>query len=350
MGAGSRSVSERWEVTDMAYPRSWSVIPQMLVRRERWPGGYRTKGIPLVSPGQEVWPDQPVLRVERGIGEAPMLVASAPGLSLSSMGNKTTPTQNGVAARSSPANETIIAGLYGRVVGITSRGGVLIESKAAVVQGVIGAGNQTAGVLFPWHGRVGQTNPSQTILVIPGPLNLAMLRRATGFGVTGIIASSVSIRDFESFLATDLTQLLDASDIEHAQAHFPPITLLLTEGIGTIAMPARVMNLLSQYQGRMALLSGTTSARHKIFPELVISLSEQEVQGRWNPVQPCTTLALGAQVRVCSGEHEGAVGVIDHLFVRQQVFAAGTRARAVRLRLEDGTMLVVPITLIERVE
>jgi hypothetical protein len=83
---------------------------------------------------------------------------------------------------------------------------------------------------------------------------------------------------------------------------------------------------------------------------MVISLSEQEVQERWNPVQPCTTLGLGASVRVCSGEHEGAVGVVDHLFIRQQVFAAGTRARAVRLRLEDGTLLVVPITLIQRVE
>jgi hypothetical protein len=75
----------------MAYPRGWSVIPQVLVRRERWPGGYRTKGIPLVLPGQEVWPDQPVLRVERGGGEATMLVASALGLSLPSMGNKATP-------------------------------------------------------------------------------------------------------------------------------------------------------------------------------------------------------------------------------------------------------------------
>lgn len=114
--------------------------------------------------------------------------------------------------------------------------------------------------------------------------------------------------------------------------------------------PDRPVLRVERGGGEATMLSGTTSARHKIFPELLISLSEQEVQERWNPVQPCTALALGARVRVCSGEHEGVVRVVDHLFIRQQVFAAGTRARAVRLRIEDGTLLVVPITLIERVE
>lgn len=333
----------------MAYPRSWSVIPQMLVRRERWPGGYKAKGIPLVSPHQEVHPDQPVLRIEREGGEVADSTESARRLSLHAMGNKTAPMSTGGVAPGPAGNETVMAGLRGRVMEITSRGGVIIESKAAVVQGVIGAGRQVAGILTPWHGGAGQAVSAQTILIVPGPLNLLMLKRSMGAGVTGIIASSVSVRDLESFLATDLIQLLDASDIEHAQTHFPPITLLFTEGLGNMAMSARVMNLLSKYQGCMALLSGTTSARHKIFPELVISLSAQEAQADWNPVQPGTTLTPGAQVRVCSGEHEGAIGVIDHLFIRQQAFAGGTRARAARLRLEDGTMLVVPLMLIERV-
>ena len=49
----------------MAYLLGWSVIPQMLVRKERWPGGYKTRAIPLVKRGQEVLPDQPALRLEQ---------------------------------------------------------------------------------------------------------------------------------------------------------------------------------------------------------------------------------------------------------------------------------------------
>ena len=49
----------------MTYPLGWSIIPQMLIRRERWPGGYKTRGSALVYPGQEVQADQPVIRLEK---------------------------------------------------------------------------------------------------------------------------------------------------------------------------------------------------------------------------------------------------------------------------------------------
>ena len=49
----------------MTYPLGWSVIPQLLVRRERWPGGYNTRSSALVYSGQEVQADQPVIRLEK---------------------------------------------------------------------------------------------------------------------------------------------------------------------------------------------------------------------------------------------------------------------------------------------
>ena len=99
----------------------------------------------------------------------------------------------------------------------------------------------------------------------------------------------------------------------------------------------------------MALLSGATSIRQSIFPELLISLPIKEVQRNWRPVQPDPALTIGSLVRVCSGIHESVIGEIDHLFIYQQTFAAGVRARAARLRLEDGSTLVIPLTLLERI-
>lgn len=303
----------------MAYPLGWSVVPQMVIRRERWSGRPNTKSVPLVVPGQEVQPDQPVIRLEAPLG-----------------------------ARFIPP-ETIPAGLRGRVIDITRRGGIIIEGRVAVVQGAIGAGYQVAGILTIWQSRGQQQIPPDALLVIPGPLNFAMLRQAISSGIAGVIASSISSRDLEGFLRTDLLQLLNSIDGEAAQANLPPMTLLLTEGLGTIAMPVHTINLLSQYQGSIALLSGTTSVRQGILPELIISLPIKEAQQNWHPVQPDPTLAIGSQVRVCAGNHEGVVGEINHIFVHQQVFPSGVRSRAVRLRLEDGSMLVVPMTLIERI-
>ncbi|HYA99737.1 MAG TPA: hypothetical protein VED37_05915, partial [Ktedonobacteraceae bacterium] len=128
----------------------------------------------------------------------------------------------------------------------------------------------------------------------------------------------------------------------------PPLTLLLTEGLGTVAMPARTINLLSQYQGSMALLSGMTFIRQSIYPDLIISLPVQEAQQSWRSVQPDPTLTVGSQVRICSGSYEGATGEIVYLYISMQTFASGVRSRAARVRLEDGSNLIVPLYLLER--
>ncbi len=350
----------------MTYPLGWSVITQMLIRRERWPGGYKTRGVALVYPGQEVQPDQPVIRLEKpGYAGFPHDV-----LPVSPYADRSAGYDAGlrnVSLQSQHLYGIVLAGIGGRVIDITRRGGVIIETRAAIVQGTIGAGSQVAGILTIWNASFQLQYSSKaptyvpvgadasrpilpgTVLVVPGPLNFAMLRQALNSGVVGIVASSISSRDLENFLRADLIALINRTDVELANANLPPITLLFTEGLGTVAMPARTINLLSQYQGSMALISGATSIRRSIYPELIISLPVKEVQQNWRPVQPDTTLTIGSQVRICSGSYEGVIGEINHLFIYQQTFASGVRARAARVRLEDGSILVIPLNLLERI-
>ena len=334
----------------MAYLLGWSVIPQILVRRERWPGGYKARGTALVYPGQEVQCDQPVIRLHKA--DAVQTVDTAPRMMLPSVnvtGRPDTNSANGdMHNGTGHASETIPAGLSGRVVEITQRGGVVIESRVAAVEGTVGAGNQVAGALTMWQAGSGSIPPG-AILVVPGPLNFVMLRQAMNSGIAGIVASSIPLRDLEGFLQTDLVHLLSSVDVDLAQAHLPSLTILLTEGLGTIAMPVRTVNLLSRYQGSIALLAGATSISQGVLPELLISLPLKEVQRAWHPSQPNLTLEIGALVRVCSGEHEGFIGEIDYLFSHQPTFGSGIRDRAARLRLEDNSQLVVPLTLLERV-
>src|SRR5260370_5565095 len=130
----------------------------------------------------------------------------------------------------------------------------------------------------------------------------------------------MSRREREDFLRANVIALINSNDVERAQAHLPSITLLFTEGLGTIAMPARTINLLRRYHGSIALLSGATSIRRSIFPELVISLAAREVQHNWRPVQPDPTLTIGSRVRICSGSHEGVTGEINYFLTHQQTF------------------------------
>jgi len=335
----------------MTYPLGWSIIPQLLIRIERWPGGYKTRGSALVYPGQEVQANQPVIRLEKPDSQLAGLHA----------------TQKDIYSRIQQMNGIILAGIRGRVVEITRRGGVVIETRAAIIQGTIGAGNQVAGILTFWNSNYGlrtsssgPVNPpvgvtptlpisTPTILVVPGPLNFAMLHLAMNMGVSGIVASSISSRDLEGFLGTNLIALINSMDIELANEPLPPLTLLLTEGLGTVAMPPRTINLLTRYQGSMALLSGMTFIRQSIYPELIISLPLQEIQQNWRPVQPNPTLIVGSQVRIRGGSYEGAIGEIIYLYNYMQTFASGVRARAARVRLADGRTLILPLFLLERI-
>ncbi len=313
----------------------WSVIPQVLVKRERWSAGYKA----LVRPGQEVLPDQPVLQLEA-------TEQTGSGQSLSAITNR----MNGRVTREGDVSRgtMIPSGLHGRVVEITRRGGVVIESRAVVIQGAIGAGGPVAGILTLWQPGSTQRIPSGAILVVPGPLSFAMLYQAMSSGVAGLIASSIAARDLEGFLHTDLIQLIDSDDVERAQRHLPAMTVLLTEGLGSFAMSTSMIDVLGQYQGAVVLLSGATSVRRRIFPELVISFPIQETEQNRQPIQPDLMLTLGTRVRVCCGERTGTIGIIDYLFMQPLVFPSGIRANAVRLLLEDGSLLVVPDTMVKR--
>ena len=339
----------------MAHSVGWPLVSQKLLQRERWPG--RVRGYdqisPLVRPGQEVLPDQPILRLER---EEPMVpIQAAPRFSLPTTGSMD--LQAIQAARlpgALPASLSLPAGLHGRVVDLTRRGGVVIESRVALLQGTIGAGRQVAGVLTMWQGHSRGSPPlvipPGALLVVPGPLNFALLRQAQSSGIAGIIASSISLEDLEGFLRTDVIQLLTIPDIELAQSRLPDMTLLLTEGLGAIAMPIRIINLLSQYQGSIALLSGTTSLRYHLVPELLISLPAPYPGEPLQDIRPDLALTLGTLVRVCVGEETGSIGFIDYFFAYEQKFPSGLYVRALRIRREDGSPLIVPIAHVQRIE
>ncbi|HEY4033392.1 MAG TPA: hypothetical protein VGL94_05450 [Ktedonobacteraceae bacterium] len=298
--------------------------------------------MPLVSLDQEILPGQAVLRLQQPVAAGGL--SSISRVPLSGISNA------GLGMRS----EMVIAGLHGRVMQFTRRGGVVIESRVALVRGSFGIGKQIAGVLTLWQSgptRTWQTIPSGAILVVPGPLSFALLHQAVVSGVAGIVASSIALRDLEQFLRTDLIALFASDNVERALAYLPPITLLLTEGLGATIMPTPIMNLFSHYQDSIALLDGQTSVRRRIFPELLISLPLGErQQPDLEAMQPQDmALAPGTLVRIRDSEKAGAIGIIDYLFAYEQKFRSGIHVRAARLRLEDGSLFTVPLTSIERI-
>ncbi len=309
----------------IGYPPAGSVVTQIEVQRERRFIGYNARSLPLVYPGQEVLADQPVIRLEE---------------------------LHQAEDQSQPDTPVIIpAGMRGQVIKTTARGGVIIKTRAAILTGIIGAGQQVAGFLTLWQPAQSRPMPvpAGAILVVPGQANFAMLRQALTSGVVGIVAGSIEMRDFEGFLGLDAFDLLNSVNVDMAQARLPSLTLLFTGGFGSQSIPQSTLQLLTRCQGSISLLSGITSTRYALYPELVISLPEAETQRNWQPPSFDASLRLGARVRVRSGINAGTTGDIDYFFVHQHRFLSGVQGRAVRLRLADGSTLIVPIMNIARI-
>jgi hypothetical protein len=333
------------------YPPAWLIIPQTYVRAERWPGGYRATASPLVSFGQDVLPDQPVLCWQRW--QSAGRLADGHSSPLAGAWHPQTSAVSGPIQKGSP--EFISAGLRGLVVEITARGGVVIESQAIVVQGVIGAGDQVAGILVLWQLdtlSLRQPIPPGAILVVPGPLNFMLLRQAVSSGVVGIISGSISLRDLEGFLHVDFISFVQESRSELRQIlqqHFPPLTILLTNGFGNVPMSADLLAVLSQYQGSIALLSGETSLCQGLVPELIISSPYNSFSSLPCPSQPDALLTPGARVRICSGDYGGQVGTLEYLFVYGQRLPSGLYTRAALIHLDGGLCVTVPLLSLVRV-
>lgn len=309
-----------------------SVFSPRVVQRERWSGVLQESATTLVSPGQEVMPDQPVLRLPQQL----VLDVADPALD-----------------SSLEREETVPAGLRGQVVALTDRGGVVIESSALHIPGRLGAGRQVAGILKLWQDGLSpqqQTIPPGAILVIPSMLNFTLLRRAVASGVVGIVAGSIPLRELEAFLRADLVMLQSSEDEMTLRKHARtlPLSLLLTEGLGPRVMPAPFVSLFNRYQGSIALLDGYTHLRRGIFPELLISLSPEEIQAE--PVTPLNlALVPSALVRICSGAYASMVGIIEYLFAYSYTFPSGIQARAARVRCEDDVYRIIPLTSLERI-
>jgi hypothetical protein len=307
----------------MNYPLGWPVLPGITVRRER---RMERPGLALVEPGQEVQPDQAIARVNP-LGSA----GSAPFA----------PSRFGA--------QTLRAGLRGQVVEASARG-VTIEGLVAVVQGLLGVGDQVVGQLNILSKEALKVPADMipltrgVILVVPGPLKRDLLEHATRSEVAGLVASSMAVTELEGALGIDLTALLD--DLSIPESAHPRPALLFTEGLGDRPMASPTLALLRQHGGDYALLSGITDPRRNRRPELLISLPP----GAHPPaVKADPRIINGALVRVSSGEYAGEIGQVIQLFQRPQRLPSGIHARAAYVRLERGLKVTLPIYNLERI-
>lgn len=258
-----------------------------------------------------------------------------------------------------PLEVTMTANIRGVVMEIIPHEGVIIETLAAQVYGIVGCGGERHGVL-----QLLVTDPDQlvtddqidarnayTILIGGAGITAAALKKAVQVQVRGIIVGGIEEQEWRAFLgwSTPAAWRTGATtwEIPHPQDdQRVGLTLMVTEGFGIHPMATPTFTLLSSRVGQEALIDGRTVLRNPMRrPRLVISLARSS--GGALEVPP-PVLRPGATVRVLDPHYLGYVAKVRSVPSYPIQLPSGVRTMGVEVVLEtEESSFWLPRTAVE---
>ncbi len=248
--------------------------------------------------------------------------------------------------REPPRPVEVTAYVDGTVVEVIEHEGVVIETRAALIQGIFGlAGERQAPIAMVAKDREQVLEPAHLTAAHRGKVviggaraTLAALRRAIELEVAAIVCGGFAYQDVRELLGYDVGVAVTGNEALAT-------TLIVTEGFGAIEMARATFELLQSLEGKLASVNGATQIRAGVIrPEIVVpgsfGTSEQvAIHG----------LEVGAPVRVIRAPHFGAIGTVISLPVELRQMPTETKARVVEVQLA-GETLVLPRANVEVIE
>jgi hypothetical protein len=249
--------------------------------------------------------------------------------------------------REPPIPVEVNAFVDGAVREVIAGEGVVVETRAAFLQGIFGVGGETWGEI-----AIAVTGPDQDLevahlksehrgkVVVGGAyVSFAALTRARELGVAAVVVGGFDDRDLRQLLGRDLGVAITGSEELG-------ITLVLTEGFGRIRMAERSWKLLTRHAGQAASVSGATQIRAGVMrPEILIAHDRAETRGTGGAEHG---LEVGSLLRVIRQPHFGRIGNVVELPSDLQELESEAKVRVLVVEFaDDHTRAVVPRANVE---
>lgn len=254
--------------------------------------------------------------------------------------------------REPPVPVEVRAYIDGTIEEVMEGEGVVVESQAALVQGIFGLAGEVHAPL-----ALAVVSPDAELeagdfreehrgkIVVGGSsVTLAGMRRAIELEVAAVIVGGFAYHDIAELLGYDIGVAVTGSEELGT-------TLVVTEGFGRIAMARATFELLQRFDGRPASVTGATQIRAGVIrPEVVLSLDEGESPGVADSAKERMGLSLGAPVRCIRAPHFGKLGTVAALPVELRKMESETLVRVLTVAFDGGGEAVVPRANVEVIE
>jgi len=311
---------------------------------------WETTKYALKKVGEEVKKDEPVAAVKEFFGLIKRFAYAPCSGTVEILSDVT----GQMLIRESPVPLEIDAYIPGQAVEIMPKEGAAIETPAAFIQGIFGVGGERKGDLMivaksPEEALTDkQLGPECKGKIVVGGARITYeaLQRAIQLGVKGIVEGGISDYDLTRFLGFKIgVAITGQEDI--------PLTLIITEGFGEMAMSSKTFNLLKEFDKKPVSINGATQIRAGVLrPEIVIprEVSKEELSCFDDAVFLEKGLLPGTQVRIIREPYFGALGVVSELPVQLQTIETESDVRVLEVDLTDGRKVVVPRANVEIIE
>lgn len=149
--------------------------------------------------------------------------------------------------RESPIPVEVKAFVDGEVIEVLEEEGAVIKTPATFIQGIFGIGGEVVAplkIVAKSHDEILEANAitedyKGKIIVGGSLVTSEAIKKAISLGVVGIIAAGINDKDLKDFLGYDLGVAITGSEEKG-------VTLIITEGFGTISMAEKTFNLLKK--------------------------------------------------------------------------------------------------------
>ncbi|MEY3601203.1 MAG: hypothetical protein RL169_447 [Armatimonadota bacterium] len=256
-----------------------------------------------------------------------------------------------VGVREAPTPIEVDAYIPGKIIEVLDGEGVVIEAHGALIQGIFGIGGERRGEIMMITSGPDQPITADMITsahagkIIVGGSNLSgdALRKAHELGVTGIVVGGIVDKDLVDYLGYDIgVAITGHEDI--------PLTLVLTEGFGTIAMAGRTFNLLKSLVGKTASICGATQIRAGVIrPEVIVADDTENAGGTAaDEVVPSFSLEPGTNIRIIREPYFGLLATVTALPHHLVTVGSGAEVRVLEAKLNStGEIVTVPRANVE---
>ncbi|MCB0338663.1 MAG: hypothetical protein KDD53_03615 [Bdellovibrionales bacterium] len=250
-----------------------------------------------------------------------------------------------VGIRLDPKRIEIKAFISGEVVDIQEKKSATIRTSGAFVQGIFGVGGERIGVLEVLSSASGKVEVENIPADIKGKIIVAgtnpsaeVLKIAAARGAVGMIVGAIDDEALKGFLGYDLgIALTGDEDIS--------MTVIITEGFGTLNLSKRVLDVLKRFHGRMVSINGATQVRAgAVRPEIIIphqeAFSEETTSER-------TGLDIGSRIRIIRVPYFGLEAELVELPLQPEKIPSGVVCRVLKAKLSNGEIVTIPRANVE---